>query len=66
MIEVQDIQAKKPRVYKAHRTKLRLAKRNGIKDINPSFVLPRISLKGAGQMEDALSTVILSAKIFTD
>ena len=43
MIEVQEIQVKKPRIYVAHPTKLRLAKRNGSKDINPSFVLPRIS-----------------------
>ena len=45
MIEVQEIRVKKPRFYVAHCTKLRLAKRNGRKDINPSFVLPRISLK---------------------
>ena len=50
----------------AHRTKLRLAKRNGSKEINPIFVLMRISVKDSGQMEDTLSTVVLSAKIFTD
>ena len=50
----------------AHLTKLRLAKRNGSKDINPSFILPRISLKDAVKMEDALSTVVLTARIFTD
>ena len=34
MIEIKEVCVKKPRVYVAHRTKLRLAKRNGIKDIN--------------------------------
>ena len=66
MIEVQEIRVKKSRVYVAHRTKLRLAKKNGSKDLIPSFVLPRISLKDAGQMENALSTVVLPAKIFTN
>ena len=66
MIEVKEIRVKKPRLYVAHRTKLRLAKRDGIKDINPSFFLPRISIKEAAQMEDALSTVVLPARIFTD
>ena len=50
----------------SHRNKLRLAKQNGSKDINPSFILPRISVKEAGQMEDTLSTVVLPARIFTD
>ena len=66
MIEIKEILVKKPRIYVAHRTKLRLAKRNGMKDLNPSFFLQRILLKDAGQMEDALSTVVLPAKIFTD
>ena len=39
MIEVQEILVKKPRVYVAYRTKLRLAKQNGSKDPSPSFVL---------------------------
>ena len=56
MIEVKEIGVKKPRIYVAHSTKLRLAKRNGSKDINPSFILPRISLKDAVQIKDALST----------
>ena len=62
MIEIKEICVKKPRVYLAHHTKLWLAKCNGMKDINPSFFLPRISLKNAGPMENALSTVVLSAK----
>ena len=66
MIEVKEIRVKKPRLYVAHRTKLRLAKRDGNKDINPSFILPRISVKEAVQMEDTLSTVVLPARIFTD
>ena len=53
MIEVKEIRVKKPRMFVAHRTKLRWAKRDGIKDINPSFFLLRISLKEAAQMEDA-------------
>ena len=60
MIEIKEIRVKKSRVFVAHCTKLRLAKHN------PSFLLPRISLKDAGQMEDALCTVLLPAKIFTD
>ena len=42
MIAVQEIRVKRPRFYVAHRTKLRLAKQNGSKDLSPSFVLPRI------------------------
>ena len=45
MIRVREIEVKSPRVYTAHRTKLRLAKRGGKMDINPSFFLPRISKK---------------------
>ena len=37
-----------------------------MKDPNPIFFLPRISLKDVGQIEDALSTVVLPAKICTD
>ena len=66
MIEVKEIRVKEPRVYIAHLTKLRLAKQNGSKDINPRFFLPRISLKDTGQVEDALGTVLLLAKNFTD
>ena len=66
MIKIKEIHVKKPSVYDAHCTKLRLAKPNGLKDLNPSFFLLRMLLKDAGQMEDALSTVVLPAKIFTD
>ena len=45
MLRVKEIKVKSPRVYTAHRTKLRLAKREGKKDINPNFFLPRISKK---------------------
>ena len=36
------------------------------KDLNHSFFLPRISSKDAVQLEDALSTVVLPAKVFKD
>ena len=58
MIKVEEIRVKKPRIYLAHRTELRLAKQHGEKDLNPSFFLPRISSKDAEQLEDALSTVV--------
>ena len=66
MIEIKEICVKKPRIYVAYWTKLRLAKRKSMKDLHPSLFLPRISLKDAGLMEDALSTVVLPAKIFID
>ena len=66
MIRVEEIRVKKPRIYVAHRTKLRLAKRQGEKDLNPSFFLPRITSKDAVQLEDALSTVVLPAKFYKD
>ena len=66
MVQVREVRVKKPRLYTAHWTKLRLAKHDGIKDINPSFFLPRISIKEAKQMEDALSTMVLPAKMFND
>ena len=37
MVKVREIRVKKPRLYTAHRTKLRLAKGEGRKEINPSF-----------------------------
>ena len=46
--------------------KLRLAKQHRENDVNPSFFLPRILSKDAEQLEDALSTVVLPAKVFTD
>ena len=51
MVRVREIKVKTPRVYTGHRTKLRLAKREGKKNINPSFFLPRISKK-EGLVED--------------
>ena len=63
---VREIRVKSLRVYTGHRTKLRLAKPEGKKDMNPSFFLPRISKKEGLQMEDDLSTVMLPAKVFND
>ena len=35
MIEVQEYEVKNPRTYIAHRSKIRLAKRMGQKDVDP-------------------------------
>ena len=37
LIKIKEIHVKKLRVYMAHGAKLRLAKCNGMKDLNPSF-----------------------------
>ena len=66
MIKVEEIRVTKLRIYVVHWTQLRLAKRHGEKDLNPCFFLPRISSKDAEQLEDALSTVVLPAKVYTD
>ena len=42
MVEVKEYEVKNPRTYVAHRSKIRLAKKMGQKDVNPLFKLPRL------------------------
>ena len=42
MYKIQELIGKKPRKYLAHRSKLRLARKNGEKNISPTFILPRL------------------------
>ena len=37
MIKIQELHVKNPRIYIAHRSKLRLAKKMGLKDTDPLF-----------------------------
>ena len=40
MVEVKEYEVKNPRTYVAHRSKIRLTKKMGQKDVNPLFKLP--------------------------
>ena len=42
MMEITELCEKKPRTYIAHRSKIRQARKNGQKNILPSFILPRL------------------------
>jgi len=61
MLEITEIHGKKPRAYLAHRSKLRLARRNGEKDIDPTFILPRLppEIMKELQLDEELSTLEL-------
>ena len=45
MIEVKEYEVKNPRIYLTHRSKIRLTKKMGHKDVNPLFKLPRLPAK---------------------
>ena len=42
MYIIWELTGKKPREYLAHRSKLRLCRKNGERDVNPKFILPRL------------------------
>ena len=57
MIRIKEEGVDKPRYYMAHISKLRLAKRMGVKYTNPVFKLPRLPKKIMENLEEELSTV---------
>jgi hypothetical protein len=59
MLRVKEIHVNRPREYVAHRSKLRLCKKMGEKDLNPIFRLPRLPKEIMLQLADELSLVEL-------
>ncbi len=53
---------KNPRTYVAHRSKVRVAKKFGEKDVDPLFKLPRIPAEAIKNLEDELSEFELPAR----
>ena len=62
MVEVTEINVKNPRTYVAHRSKIRLAKRLGQKDIDPLFQLQKLPPEAIKDLDDELSQFELPAK----
>ena len=62
MVEVQEYEVKNPQTYVAHRSKIRLAKRMGQKDVNPLFKLPRLPAEAVKDLADELSQFELPAR----
>ena len=56
----------KPRTYVAHRSKLRLCKKMGEKDVHPVFRLPRLPKEVMLQLEDELSAIELPCLVEHD
>ena len=53
----------KPRLYDAHVSKLRLAKKMGERDPDPIFILPRLPKEDMLQLADKLSEINLPCKV---
>ena len=56
----------KPRTYVAHRSKLRLCKKMGEKDVHSIFRLPRLPREVMLQLEDELSAIELPCLVEND
>ena len=65
-LKVIETNVNKPRTYIAHRSKLRLCKKMGEKDINPIFRLPRLPRDVMLQLEDELSGIELPCLVEND
>jgi len=61
-VKVKEYDVRCPRTYTAHRSKVRVAKRSGEKDIDPRFKLPRIPAEAAKHLAEELSEFELPAK----
>ena len=62
LVKVQEYGVKNPRTYVAHRSKVRVAKKLGEKDVDPLFKLPRIPAEAIKNLEDELSEFELPAR----
>ena len=62
MIKIQELHVKNPRIYIAHRSKLRLAKKMGQKDTDPLFRLPRLPKDEMDQISKELEEFELPGK----
>ena len=62
LVKVKEYGVKNPRTYVAHRSKVRVAKKFGEKDVDPLFKLPRIPAEAIRDLENELSEFELPAR----
>ena len=62
MLKIKELDVKNPRIYIAHRSKLRLAKKMGQKDMDPLFRLPRLPKDDMDQLGEELDEFELPGK----
>ena len=62
LIKVKEYEVRNPRTYVAHRSKVRVAKKFGEKDVDPLFKLPRIPVEAVKDLADKLSEFELPAR----
>ena len=62
MLELREYDVRNPRTYVAHRSKVRVAKKFGQKDLDPLFKLPRIEAGALADLAEELSSFELPAK----
>jgi len=62
MIEVKKYEVKNPWTYVTHRSKIRLAKKMGQKDVDPLFKLPRLPAEAIKNLAEELSEFELPAE----
>ena len=62
MVKIKELHMKNPRIYIAHRSKLRLAKKMGQKDTDPLFRLPRLPKDDMDQLCEELDMFELPGK----
>ena len=62
MMKIQELHVKNSRIYIAHRSKLRLAKKMGQKDTDPLFRLPRFPKDEMDQISEELDKFELPGK----
>ena len=62
MVKIKELHVKNPRIYIAHCSKLRLAKKMGQKDTDPLFRLPRLPKDDMDQISEELDEFELPGK----
>ena len=63
MVWIKEFNVPKPRLYEAHVSKLRLAKKMGEQDPNPIFILPRLPKEDMLQLANELSKINLPCEV---
>ena len=62
MLKIQEIGVRNPRIYTAHRSKVRMAKHFGQKDVDPLFKLPRLPRAEMEELSQELEEFELPGK----
>ena len=66
ILKIREINLKNPRTFLAHRSKLRIAKKFGVKDIDPLFQLPRLPVSLMESLQNILWEIDLPVKPVKD